>query len=287
MNAAKGYYSLIQYCPDLSRLEAANVGVLLFRPEPHFIAARTACSVQRIRRFFGSEDRDWEQIKAMISAVEERLTVEGDHFRTLQDLERFIATRGNAVQLTPPRPMKVVHPVQELEALFQRLVGGAGARRKEAQSVARRLEESLTEQGVAPLVRRDVTVEVRPFHRPITVPFGFQNGRFNLIQTAAFRQERLSGVINLACRHAVEGRSLYERPDERLGALQLWVVGDFPPGRQEAEEVARDILHDNQVRLFTVAELPELVEEIRATGKPVTERVDDPQERREKGHSPF
>jgi hypothetical protein len=54
--------------------------------------------------------------------------------RTLQELERFIATPGNAVQLTPPRPIKLVHPVQDLEALFQRLVGGkAGPRRKDEQ----------------------------------------------------------------------------------------------------------------------------------------------------------
>jgi hypothetical protein len=28
MNTSKGYYSLVQYCPDLGRLEAANVGVV-------------------------------------------------------------------------------------------------------------------------------------------------------------------------------------------------------------------------------------------------------------------
>lgn len=37
----KGYYSIIQYCPDLSRFEAANVGVLLFCPERAFLKALT------------------------------------------------------------------------------------------------------------------------------------------------------------------------------------------------------------------------------------------------------
>ena len=40
MKPSKGCYSLIQYCPDLGRLEAANVGVLLFCPEPHFLKAQ-------------------------------------------------------------------------------------------------------------------------------------------------------------------------------------------------------------------------------------------------------
>src|SRR5205807_326879 len=101
-----------------------NVGVLLFCPELHFLAARTTDSIQRVRRFFGSEDGDWQQIRAEVSAVEDRLAAVGDQIRTPQELERFIATRANAVQLTPPRPMKVGHPVQDLEALFQRLVGG-------------------------------------------------------------------------------------------------------------------------------------------------------------------
>ena len=270
MNAVKGYYSLIQYCPDLSRLEAANVGVLLFCPEPHFLQARTSTSVQRVRRFFGSEDGDWEQVKAEISAVADRLAAAGDQFRTPQDLERFVATRGNAVQLTPPRPMKVVQPVQELEALFQRLVGGAGGRRQDARPVAQQLEQSLIAQGAGPFLRRNLTVEVRPFHRSLTVPLGFQNGRFNLIQPVAFRQDRLTGVINQACRHAVEGRSLYERPDEQLGPLQLWVVGDFAPDQGEAKAVVQDILDENEVRLFTAADIPQLAEEIRTTGTPVT-----------------
>jgi hypothetical protein len=37
MQPIKGYCLLILYCPDLSRLEAANVGVILFCPEAHFI----------------------------------------------------------------------------------------------------------------------------------------------------------------------------------------------------------------------------------------------------------
>ena len=37
MNPETGYYGLIQCCPNPSRLEAANVGVLLFSPEHAFL----------------------------------------------------------------------------------------------------------------------------------------------------------------------------------------------------------------------------------------------------------
>jgi len=39
MDARKGYYTLIQFRPDASRLEAVNMGILLFCPETGFIAA--------------------------------------------------------------------------------------------------------------------------------------------------------------------------------------------------------------------------------------------------------
>ena len=269
MSPTKGYYSLIQYCPDLARLEAVNVGVLLFRSEPHFIGARTSSSNQRIRRFFGSEDCDWEQINALKAAVEERLEAEGEQFRTLEDLERFIATRGNEIQLTPPRPVKVFNPEQDLDLLFRRLVGGSG-RQKAAAPVVERLREALAQESVAPFIRRDVTVTVPAFHRPLTVPFGFQNGHFNLIQPASFNGLSPSKAITRACRFAVEGRSLFEHPDERLGKMQLLVVGDFAAAQQEAHAVVRDIFDENDVRLFTPAELPRLVEEIRTTGKALT-----------------
>lgn len=52
MKTYKGYYSLIQFCPDLSRHEMANVGVLLFVPDRKFISARTNTNNERVRVFW-------------------------------------------------------------------------------------------------------------------------------------------------------------------------------------------------------------------------------------------
>src|SRR5262249_2171028 len=123
MNARKGYYSIIQYCPDLGRLEAANVGVLLFRPEPHFIKARTAVNNRRIKHFFGSEGRDWKRVNSFKMGICERIELVGSEITSLSDLERFIASQANVLQITPPRPMRVVDPDHDLEELFRELVG--------------------------------------------------------------------------------------------------------------------------------------------------------------------
>lgn len=219
MEPSKGYYSLIQYCPDLARLEAANIGVILFCPERRFIRAWIAQGNDRIRRFFGSQDNDWTQINAIKSAMVNRLEVTARDFKSLDDLTNFIATRANEVQITSPRPTKVSEPEKDLDELFEDLVGGRSKQplKYSAPPVEKALERTFREKGVDEFIRRDVTVTVPAFHKSLTVPFGFQNGRFNLIQPVRFQQTTELRVLDTACRHAVEGRSLYEHPDEKLG----------------------------------------------------------------------
>ena len=122
MRAQKGYYSVVQYCPDSSRLEVANLGVLLFVPEKRFVQARFSGGNDRVRRFFGKRDLDF--INHQKHALETRLTKDSDRFKTLSDLENFIAKRANEVVLTPPRSVKVTVAEEELKSLCERLVGG-------------------------------------------------------------------------------------------------------------------------------------------------------------------
>jgi hypothetical protein len=86
----KGSYSVIQYCPDLSRLEAASVGVLLFCPEAKFIAARTSAGNDRVGRFFGSESLDPFFLNSAKRSIENRLRVDRDRFQTLEDLQWLV-----------------------------------------------------------------------------------------------------------------------------------------------------------------------------------------------------
>jgi len=269
MESSKGYYCLIQYCPDLSRLEAANIGVILFCPERRFIRAKTAQGNDRVRRFFGSQDNDWTQINAIKNSIENRLEVAGHDFKSLDDLTNFISTRANEMQISPPRPMKVFDPEKDLEELFEELVGGRSREplKYSAPPVEKALAKTFRETGVEEFIHRDVTVTVPAFHKPLTVPFGFQNGRFNLIQPVRFHQTMESRIVDVACRHAVEGRSLYDHPDEKLGDLQLIVVGSFATESSEYKDLVSDILEENQVALHSIDEVQTLIEEIKTTGK--------------------
>jgi hypothetical protein len=128
MNPSKGYYSLIQYCPDLMLGEVANVGVLLFCPERAFLKAVTIGNNSRIMRIFGSEGHDWERINTLKKGFEERIHRQATEIRTPDDLQQFIATRANLFQVTSPRPMKVINPEEDLNALFQQVFGVPVAR---------------------------------------------------------------------------------------------------------------------------------------------------------------
>ena len=104
MALSKAYYCLVQYCPDLSRLESANVGVLLFCPEKRFLGARILRGNARIRHFFGSEGHDWQRINSFKQGLEERLAAEQGRITTLSDLEAFIASAQISFRLRPPGP---------------------------------------------------------------------------------------------------------------------------------------------------------------------------------------
>lgn len=269
MKTAKGYYSLVQYCPDLSRLEAANVGVILFCPELRYIRARIAQGNDRIRRFFGSEDVDWVRVNSTKTAIEKRLEVEAEFFKVLEDFENFVSTRANEIQISPPRPMKVTDPNKDLTELFDKLVGGRVRREEKdaATPVKRALAEAFKKENVEAYIRKDISVRVPAFHEDLEVPFGFQNGRFNLIQPVQFEQSTHVGVIEAACKYAVEGSSLYKHRDEKLGNLQLIVVGGFSRQSAEYTEVVSDIFEENDVRLFSHESIVRLTAEIRSTGK--------------------
>ena len=272
MSPARGYYCIIQYCPDLSRLEAANIGVLLFCPDRDFLEARTSSDNARIRHFFGDEGHDWVRINSYKLGIEERLKVEKDQLRTLDDLQGFIARRANLIQITPPRPMKVSDPEKDLDQLFRDLVSGQ-ARVNRGPSLKGFLRQKFTTAGLDNKIQTDIRVKVPISERQIEFPYGYQNGRFNLIQLAGFQATNPEHAKITACRYAVEGESLYENPDPRLGSLQLVLVGKFGSKQSESRSGVERILKQHHVRLFAATEVDRLVDEIRRTAKDLPDTV--------------
>jgi Protein of unknown function (DUF3037) len=270
MNPTRGYYCIIQYCPDLGRLEAANVGVVLFCPDRDFLRARTCSDNARIRHFFGDERHDWIRINSYKLGIEQRLETEHNEIRTLEALKDFIAKRANLIQISPPRPMKVHDPEKDLDQLFQELVGGQ-TRTSRGPTMKSFLLKKLTSAGLTNKIRTDIRVTVPISDRQIEIPCGFQNGRFNLIQIARFQGADPENAKTTACRYAVEGGSLYGNPDARLGDLQLILIGKFGSNQSESRPGVERILKEHNVRLYATTELNNLVDEIKRTAKDLSE----------------
>jgi len=277
MNVERGYYSLIQFCPDRERLEAANIGVVLFCPESGFLGARTARGNHRIRQFFGHDaDFDWSQINTIKKSIEKRLAKEQalGELKNLEDLETFIAKRANQIQLTQPRPMKVFDPTSDLDQLFVDIIGEP-KRRTKSGGLKARIEESFERGGVNDRIQRDICVEVPIFSKSVQIPYGFQNGRFNLITPVRFESGDPDAAVKTACRYAVEGESLYRHEDQRLGEMQLLVLGKFRAKDSASRDIVGRILGEHDVRLFDMVTLPELVDEIRHGAKPLANIAKD------------
>ena len=265
----KGYFCLVQYCPDLARREVANVGVLLFSPDHAFLEARLVTSNQRVRRFFGEHADHFRHVNAMKEAFTERLRVEKREFSTLEDLTLFVQTRANRIILTPPKAVRVTDPASDLAALFATLVAEPSHADEAVVdlSLRDRLDQVLEMPDLAPKIRTSIRVQVPLLKKEVVMPFGFQNGRFNLIQPANFHQASISRVRDAACRFAVEGDSLYQHRDPDLGDLQLVVVADFHRTGDEGAAAVKELFQEYQVKLYTPDSLGELEQEIRLHGK--------------------
>jgi len=269
MNATKGYFCLVQYCPDIARREAANVGVVLFCPELRFIRAKMMKTNRRIRKFFGEEADNYQHLNAMKDALAKRLEVEKAEFNVLEDLQRFVATRANKVILTRPNPVKVFDPEQDLAALFKELVDEPAKQLTvcAALPLRKRLDALLADEAVKPFLQTNLKVQVSTMNEILEVPYGFQNGRFNLIRPVEFTQQSDSRIKNAACVHAVEGLSLFRHPDPQLGNMQLVVVADFSNVASDAANSVKSIFVEGEVRMFTSDRLDDLKTEILTQGK--------------------
>ena len=265
MTVQKGYYSLIQYCPDASRLECVNVGLVLFCPEARFIEARTTRGNQRAAQLVGRASLDRASLNSAKRALERRLAIDANAFRTLEDLQRFVDTRGNVLKLSAPRPVKVFDPAADLDKLFTELVGGR-ARSAIEQEIAPELGamfHRLAKQGRA---RLDWTIQVPLVGRRLYVPYAFRNGIWNLVKPQRFPTQEAS-AIGAAIRLAVEGDLLHKHDEDQLGPKKLIVVSSFEHGNgsQDLESRVEKLLREYNVETVREADTSEYAAQVDKT----------------------
>lgn len=257
MSEQKGYYSLIQFFPDPSRLEVVNIGVALYSVAEKRLHVRISQSNQRIRRFFGNQN--WPLVSRGKTAIVNQLRLQ--HFPSIDVLKEFISKRANSIQLTMPRPMRIVDVQTELDRLFERLVGEDFVERK--QRVAGNLSKRLIDAGVADLVKRSVSVQIPNLKKSIRVPYAYQNGRFNLISPVQF-EPGTDAILKKTGKSAIEGQLLYHERHADFGQMRLVVVADFNHEiERSTQQLVRRIFDEHHVTLYSFENLDPLVDDIR------------------------
>jgi hypothetical protein len=262
MAGSRGYYSLIQYCPDRSRLEVANVGVLLFCPEMRFFRPLMSKGNDRIRKLFSAQGEELTRIELAKKAIEERIAYEETRQPDLDDVNSFIRTRANDMIVTPLRPMKVDDPERDLARLYTELVGGRERRvRSENVTAIPELDQAMRSDLIKDKVRRSLKVELPIIGRQITYPYAFLNGKLNYIQPERFSHTQ-SETLRKAEDIAMAGSLLFTHPDENGTERSLIVVSSFVNGSLAVLPAVEKLLGEYHVRLYTESRLDDLVAEI-------------------------
>ncbi len=261
MSYAKGYYSIIQYCPDASRLETVNLGVALFCPELRFLEVKFGRRRTQVSQLFGKQD--WEFVDLQQSAIEERLEGDREMFQTLGDFQTYVSRRANALIMTNPRPVKVEDPILELDHLLGRLVGASSQRQHRAPRIDKQLGTVFQDAGVVSRLRPNVTVAPPSLPKPVKVPFAYRNGRLNLIEPVSFEGKSAGAVFRAASVKAVEGEYVNEYRESDYGDLNFVVVAKFAAGQERELKTVKEVLGRHRVEMHEFGELESLIHDIR------------------------
>lgn len=260
MPSAKGFFSLVQFVPDLDRREAVNVGVVLAVPSEAFLAVRMADDNEGPKQRFGNIF-DEARLGAAKRAIEGRIREEGISWTGPDDVVRFAAREGNNLLLTPPRTLLSARPEAELEELFQKLVHvDPRARRRQARpELEVRFERALA--GVP--LRKNVHVEI-PNLGTMDIPYAYKNGVLNLVRPEGFAIDEGS-AMRKASELAVKGRLIHKHPEVVGECARLIVVGGFAGA---ASDVLKSriafVLSEHDTRLVREEDLDGFVDEVRA-----------------------
>jgi hypothetical protein len=272
MNPTKGYYSIVQYCPDLARRETVNIGVVLLAPDRSFLQTRMVADNDRVKHFFGTKGSDAKMLGEFKKSFAARINAEHGRIDSLQKFEKFIDTRGNQIRLTEPSFVKVRDCQETIDTLFEQLVGGK-AKTHKRESFTKSLQATFDSARVGDVVQKDITLPVPILNKETKVPFGFQNGAFHLLQPVSFQSEREESNFSRACKYSTEGRIFQEYPNTEYGQLKFSVIGRFASRTDPSVSIVRKVLAESDVRLHVEDELSDLIDEIRCTGKPNNKRA--------------
>ncbi len=260
MARTKGFFSVVQFCPDLDRGECANVGVVLVVPSLGFRKVLLSEDNEGPKQRFGRDAYDDARLAVAKRALAGRIEQEGREWGTPEELTKFGKKEGNHLLLSAPRVILVEDAEVELSELFQRLVHvDPNRRRRQPKPDLKNIFEPKL-MGV-PLLR-DLEVDI-PEYGKLDVPYAYRNGVLNLVRPEGFPIDVHSATAK-ANDLAVKGHLLFTHPDPHGKPRKLIVVGGFDASAPEDLKYRIEfVLKEHDARLVREDRLDDFVAEVK------------------------
>jgi len=216
---AKGFYSLVQYCPNRFRAEAVNVGLVLLCVEPHAVRVRMTDRFDRVRKLFAIEKSELKDVKFSMESLRSRIESSVEQFVSADYLLSFAAARANDIRMTEPRLTKLTDIDQDFDRLYTDLVDAESTSSVRPKDTPTLLPPELNDVFLR-LQREHKIWDPKPITVPILerkldVPYAYQNGVVNLVKPQVFVGNRradsnattLAVMGNIFQKHAVDGET--------------------------------------------------------------------------------
>ncbi|MEK7485769.1 MAG: DUF3037 domain-containing protein [Planctomycetota bacterium] len=263
METKSGYYSLIQYCPDFSREEVVNVGILLLCPEIHFLEVCFSKSNERAKKLFGKENFDSFLIRSAKETIETRIKLQKEEFCHVEGLSKFIQTRANDLKITPLRSIKIADPERELKELFKELVEEKPVKLSKKSLLLPELDTVLHSQEFKGKIQFNRKIE-HPFSgEKIEFPYCYQNGSLNLIKPEEFSEGKrgIAKVEQLAC----EGDILQREPEPDQVKRKLIVIPLLknPKENSKLQKIVHRVFEYYKIETVSQENIPKFIERVK------------------------
>lgn len=214
---ARGFYCVVQYCPDRFRAEAVNLGLVLLSLEPHALRVKMTANHDRVRKLFAIGKPELTNLKLSTQGFKSRIELSADELRTSDDLAAFAASRANDLRLTEPRLAKLDNADADFERLFAQLVEQRStatlAEASPAEVLPPRLGEVFYRLQQARKIWQPGVITVPVYKRKLEIPYAYKNGVVNLVKPHVFpankraESQAASLAINgdLLQKHSLDG----------------------------------------------------------------------------------
>lgn len=272
----QGYYSLIQYCPDWTRLEVCNIGVMLFCPEQKFLDVEMTRKNTRIHAIFG-RGHSLDYIRTFKESFAERIRAEKNSISDLEGLKSFIARRANSFLITEPRSIAVDNPERELSELFTEIFGeNSKQKSKKCVSAKEQFYQALEKEFGSDLDQRvvrklpQIQVPIPGFHRTIRPCAGYLNGSFNIVVNEHLAPD--NSFTKMSCNLMI-GRFFHETPNEHWGKQRLIILAEIDNSSELEKQVEtfRPMMKEQEIDIYTDPE--KIAATIQKEAKPLPKKV--------------